>query len=82
MNNQYPEQTHSVLLTNVGDDGENVMCYTSLSVDVLTRAFAGRSTWDEAYIVPAEDRQYYLSEPLHLTIAEEEQARKLANQTA
>lgn len=77
-----PDHTHSVLLTNVDGNGENVMCYTTLSVDTLAAAYTGRLTWDEMYVVPEADRQFYIAEVVHLTLPEEEQARKLAEVTA
>ena len=79
MPSQYPDQTHSVLLTNVNGTDENVLCYTTLSVDTLAAAYTGRLTWDEMYVVPPADRQYYLAEVTHLTLAEEERARRLAS---
>ena len=76
---EYPEDTQSVLVTDVNGNGDNVMVYTSLAVDLLTKIYTGRLTWGEMYIIPPEDREYtYYDEVCYLTVAEEERARELA----
>ncbi len=79
--NEYPDpdQTQSILLTNVDGLGDNVLCYTTLSVDTLAAVYTGRLTWDDIYVIPPADRQFYIAEATHLTLAEEERARQLAS---
>jgi len=78
MSNNYPENTHAVFLTNVNGSGDDVMCFTTLDTDTLKKAYDGKLTYDEMYIVPDKDVQYYIYEPCYLTLKEEQRARELA----
>lgn len=79
--NQYPEETHAIFLSNVDGSGDDVMAFTSLSLDVFARAFTGRITWDEIYEVPDQDVSTYIYEPFWPTKEQEAHALKLAGQS-
>ena len=80
----YPSDTHSVLFTNVNGSKKNTLVYTTLTVELLSKAYAQATiegkplTFDEAYIVPPNDRQQHQRRS-YLTNAEEQKARELAN---
>jgi len=78
----YPPETRAIFMTNINGSGGDVMVFTSLTAEDLTRAYRNapqRITWDEVSEVPDQDVGYYLYEPCWLTLAEETQARKLCN---
>ncbi len=78
----YPENTRAIFVTNVNGSGDDVMVFTSLTADVLAKAYTKATrkiTYDEMYEVPERDTGFYLYEPCWLTVQEEARAQQLAN---
>lgn len=71
------EQNH-IMFINVNGKGDDVLVFTTLSEEILRKAFQGRITWDDCFTVPPQDVQFYIYEPCHLTPCEEQQAEQLA----
>lgn len=78
----YPENTRSVLMTNVNGTGDDVMVFTTLTAAELQRCYllTQKIGFEECYEVPEKDVGFYLYEPCWLTLAEEAFARNLLAQ--
>lgn len=71
-----PDDTRCVLMTDVNDDGDNVMIYTTLTAEEIEKIFRPVRSFNECYEVPAKDCQFYCYEPCMLTVAEEAEGRR------
>lgn len=72
-------KTNNILFTNVNGSGDNVMVFTRLEPEVLSKAYAAAIppvTFDESYKVPDEDVSTHIYEANWLT--EKQEARALA----
>lgn len=77
----YPENSRSILLTNINGTGKNLMVFTSLPLETITTALGRKGfSWVDACEVPPQERQYYLHEPCWLTIEDERRVMKVANE--
>lgn len=66
--NQIEPFSRCVLVTDFGDDGENVLNYTRLPAEVIEAALiANGATFGECYEIPAEDTSLYCFEPSWLS---------------
>lgn len=64
----------SILVTNFGDEGEDVMVFTEKATapQIEARLKAKNAHFDECYEVPENERQFYVFDPCWLSPKTEE----------
>lgn len=66
----------NILVTDAGEEGENVMVFTNLDAPILAAALTARQfPFSDCHEVPDEDVQFHVFDPLWLSPATEHRCR-------